>query len=77
MTQLSYSAADHTINTEDKPSPAPAPEIGEVVAQQLLKIDGELSDLAAARELLKEVFLDSGFANLFEPLQDKISAFIN
>jgi hypothetical protein len=75
MTRLSYGPADHTINTEDKPNPAHREtEIGIEVTRQLIKIDGELTD---ARALLEEVFADSGFRNLFEPLQDKISAFVN
>jgi hypothetical protein len=72
MSKLSYGPADHVIRTEDKPSQAPAPEGADLSAQP--HIDEEL---IKARALLQEVFLDSGFQNLFEPLQDKISDFIN
>lgn len=74
MSKLSYGPADHVIRTEDKPSQAPAPEGADFSAQPHIDIDEEL---IKARALLQEVFLDSGFRNLFEPLQDKISDFIN
>lgn len=74
MTRLSNGPADDVIRTEDQQSQAPAPESNDSAAQPRIDIDDEL---IKARALLQEVFLDSGFQNLFEPLQDKISEFVN
>jgi hypothetical protein len=65
---------DFKVITAPMASQAPAPESADLSVQPRLDIDEEL---IKARELLQEVLLDSGFRNLFEPLQDKISDFVN
>lgn len=42
-----------------------------------LTLNPEAVELAESRRLLGEVFADSGFRNLYEPLQDQIEAFLN
>lgn len=65
---------DFKVITAPMDSQTPAPESVDLSVQPRIDIE---EDLIKARELLQEVFLDSGFRNLFEPLQDKISDFVN